>query len=380
MAVGPALVRQFPPLSWHAKQAQTTLPPEHTLFIAACLASALDYLHARLVVYRDLKPRNVLFDGRGYPRLIDFTRCKQLEQTNARFEALLVQSGMERRARMLMNKAFTLLGCADRRDVCYRAPEFVSGRGHDTAADLWSLGAVLYELHLGHAPFDVLQQRHQDHLLNICPLSKTKRLSTTGVRLATAANKVVADMKSTLVEAASPVASSAAVAGDEASAAHGSRDGDEFDDDQVSELMVRSAAKGRPPLPSPADLADKTMSYLEEMDAYARPKPRQLFYAMITSPDYMGELASVQPEAARTLIDSLLQMEPDQRWGSSASKRRLSDHAYFKDIDKEAIDEGTYCPPRPERYTSKLVDPNFDVSTLFRRFDGNQQNFFGFRD
>ncbi len=48
------------------------------------IALALGYLHARKIVYRDLKPENVMIDGKGHARLVDFGFAKRLENNRTR--------------------------------------------------------------------------------------------------------------------------------------------------------------------------------------------------------------------------------------------------------------------------------------------------------
>jgi cGMP-dependent protein kinase len=52
------------------------LTNEHAVFYMACLIMILEHLHERNIVYRDLKPENVLVDSDGYPKLIDFGTAK----------------------------------------------------------------------------------------------------------------------------------------------------------------------------------------------------------------------------------------------------------------------------------------------------------------
>lgn len=96
-------------------------------FYCACVVEALDYLHQRGVVYRDLKPENLLLDNIGYVKLVDFGFAKK------------ISSG---------TKTWTFCGTPE-----YVAPEIILNKGHDCSADYWSLGILIYELMTGNPPF-----------------------------------------------------------------------------------------------------------------------------------------------------------------------------------------------------------------------------------
>ena len=88
----------------------TKFPEERTRFYAAEILLALDYLHTQKIVYRDLKPENVLIDSEGHIKLTDFGLSK------------IFFTGEK--------KAFSFCGTPE-----YLAPEILKGIGHDQAVD-----------------------------------------------------------------------------------------------------------------------------------------------------------------------------------------------------------------------------------------------------
>ena len=104
-----------------------TFTDKQVRFYAACVIEAIDYLHFCNIIYRDMKPENLLLDKNGYVKLADFGLAKRISKND---------------------KAFTFCGTIE-----YVCPEMINGSGHSFPVDYWAIGVLIYELFCQKSPF-----------------------------------------------------------------------------------------------------------------------------------------------------------------------------------------------------------------------------------
>ena len=98
-----------------------------TRFYAAQIVEVFEHIHSMDLIYRDLKPENVLLMNNGYVKLTDFGFVKKIKP---------------------WDRTYTLCGTPE-----YMAPEIITNSGHGRAADWYTLGIFIYELFMGLPPF-----------------------------------------------------------------------------------------------------------------------------------------------------------------------------------------------------------------------------------
>jgi len=100
-------------------------PNDTSVFYSGQVALVFEHLHNLTILYRDLKPENLLLDKEGHCKVTDFGFAKKVDY-----------------------RTWTLCGTPE-----YLAPEIILSKGHGKAVDWWALGILMYEMLAGYPPF-----------------------------------------------------------------------------------------------------------------------------------------------------------------------------------------------------------------------------------
>jgi len=100
-------------------------PNDTARYYAAQITLVFEHLHSLMILYRDLKPENLLLDKNGNCKVTDFGFAKKVEY-----------------------RTWTLCGTPE-----YLAPEIILSKGHGKAVDWWACGILIYEMLAGYPPF-----------------------------------------------------------------------------------------------------------------------------------------------------------------------------------------------------------------------------------
>jgi len=108
------------------KQKRRHFAEAQVKFFAVETILAFEYLHNLDIIFRDLKPENLLIDYKGHIRLTDFGFAKRCD-----------------------DRTFTMCGTPE-----YLAPEIIVNKGYNHAVDWWAVGVLIYEMGCGRSPFE----------------------------------------------------------------------------------------------------------------------------------------------------------------------------------------------------------------------------------
>ena len=157
------------PIDAYCDKHRLTIKARLTLYLQ--VLDAVEFAHRQLVLHRDLKPGNVLVDGNGQARLLDFGVAKLLPESSATATAISSSSAGTDLTEMA-GAAITL---------AYAAPEQINNGRLSTATDVYALGVMLYRLLTGSAPYQPKRDTRgalEDEVLTANPANASTRFAS----------------------------------------------------------------------------------------------------------------------------------------------------------------------------------------------------------
>jgi serine/threonine protein kinase len=130
---------------FHQLAKEKRFPEARVKFYATQIILGLGHLHTMSIIYRDIKPENILLDSDGYLLLADFGLAKTLASPD--------------------QLATSFCGTPE-----YLAPEIIKNVGHNHAVDWWSIGILIYEMIVGFPPFYHKNQQTMYDLIEKFPV------------------------------------------------------------------------------------------------------------------------------------------------------------------------------------------------------------------